>query len=235
LPPIIFYAGYSMKKRYFFRNIGSILTFAFLGTAISTFVVGGVMYLVALGFPYDTDSKFTFTDALHFGALISATDPVTVLAIFNDLHVDINLYALVFGESVLNDAVAIVMSKTLEDYEEMAEETPDEFATISTGHVILKAALDFLGVFLASFVVGSLMACATAFLTKFTHIKQHPTLEATLFILMSYSTFLLAEAIELTGIVSVLFCGICQVTKGDVRPARMRMTFAFRRTTRTTT
>jgi len=46
---------------------------------------------------------------MTFGGLISATDPVTVLAIFNDLHVDVNMYALVFGESVLNDAVAIVL------------------------------------------------------------------------------------------------------------------------------
>ena len=51
---------------------------------------------------------FSWTDSLHFGAMISATDPVTVLALFNDLHVDVNLYALVFGESVLNDAVAMV-------------------------------------------------------------------------------------------------------------------------------
>lgn len=54
--------------------------------------------------------SFTFLDTLYFGALISSTDPLTILAIFNDLHVDVNLYALVFGESVLNDAVAIVLS-----------------------------------------------------------------------------------------------------------------------------
>ena len=51
-----------------------------------------------------------FNDCLLFGAIISATDPVTILAIFHDLNVDVDLYALVFGESVLNDAVAIVLS-----------------------------------------------------------------------------------------------------------------------------
>ena len=53
---------------------------------------------------------FTYLNCLLFGAFISATDPITVIAIFNDLHVDVNLYALVFGESILNDAVAIVMA-----------------------------------------------------------------------------------------------------------------------------
>ena len=55
-------------------------------------------------------TSFFFLDSLYFGAIISSTDPLTILAIFNDLHVDVNLYALVFGESVLNDAVAIVLS-----------------------------------------------------------------------------------------------------------------------------
>ncbi len=132
LPPIIFHAGYSMKKRFFFRNIGSILTFAFLGTAISTFVVGGVMTGVTRLAPHL--QSFTFVDSLHFGALISATDPVTVLAIFNDLHVDVNLYALVFGESVLNDAVAIVLTRTLEDYEETVK--LGQAATVSTAQVL---------------------------------------------------------------------------------------------------
>jgi len=209
LPPVIFHAGYAMKKKYFFRNIGSIFTFAFIGTAISTFTVGGFMYGVTQLVPHL--NNITFIDNLHFGALISATDPVTVLAIFSDLHVDVNLHALVFGESVLNDAVAIVMVESLKDYEE----------NVATCHLsgdpcdynwwhLLKAILDFFGIFGASFLVGSLMGCVTALLTKFTQIRQHPLLETTLFVLMSYSTFLLAEVFELTGIVAVLFCGICQ-------------------------
>lgn len=60
--------------------------------------------------PEKLSNSFTFLDTLYFGALISPTDPLTILAIFNDLHVDVNLYALIFGESVLNDAVAIVLS-----------------------------------------------------------------------------------------------------------------------------
>ena len=60
--------------------------------------------------PATPDSfKESIIPSLLFGSLISATDPVTVLAIFHDLHVDHDLYSLVFGESVMNDAVAIVL------------------------------------------------------------------------------------------------------------------------------
>jgi len=209
LPPIIFHAGYAMKKKYFFRNIGSIFTFAFIGTAISTFTVGGFMYGVTSMVPHLRN--ITFIDNLHFGALISATDPVTVLTIFNDLNVDVNLYALVFGESVLNDAVAIVFVEALKDFEENVNGGCKtlEICEYNAWHLV-KAILDFFGIFSASFLVGSLMGCITALLTKFTHIRQHPLLESTLFVLMSYSTFLLAEVFELTGIVAVLFCGITQ-------------------------
>ena len=55
--------------------------------------------------------------------------------------------------------------------------------------------------------MGSSVACITALITKYTYIRQHPSLETALFILMSYSTFLAAEAIGFAGIVSLLFCG----------------------------
>lgn len=97
LPPIIFESGFSLKRRYFFMNTKSVLLFAFLGTAISTFVFGGVVYLY--GLMADDSDSLSLVESLVFGALISATDTVTVLAIFNSLRVDTGLYGVVFGES----------------------------------------------------------------------------------------------------------------------------------------
>ncbi|KAL6080330.1 hypothetical protein STEG23_036301, partial [Scotinomys teguina] len=110
LPPIIFESGYSLHKGNFFQNIGSITLFAVFGTAISAFVVGGGIYFLGQA---DVISKLNMTDSFAFGSLISAVDPVATIAIFNALHVDPVLNMLVFGESILNDAVSIVLTKVV--------------------------------------------------------------------------------------------------------------------------
>uniref|UniRef100_A0A146M3F2 Sodium/hydrogen exchanger n=2 Tax=Lygus hesperus TaxID=30085 RepID=A0A146M3F2_LYGHE len=202
LPPIIFHAGYSLKRKYFFRNLGAILTYAVIGTSISAFVVGVLMYTVL---PWVSSLRYSFLDTLYFGALISPTDPVTILAIFNDLRVDVTLYSLVFGESVLNDAVAIVLSGAIQNYEIHSRQGGTfEF------DAFLSAVGGFVSIFSLSLAIGAGMGCMTAMLTKFTRIKDFPLMESALFFLMSYSTFLIAEATNLTGVVSVLFCGIFQ-------------------------
>ncbi|XP_056267114.1 sodium/hydrogen exchanger 6-like isoform X1 [Pseudoliparis swirei] len=207
LPPIIFHAGYSLKRRHFFRNIGSILVYAFIGTVISCFVIGLIMYGVVsfMKVVGQLGGDFYFTDCLFFGAIISATDPVTVLAIFNDLKVDVDLYALLFGESVLNDAVAIVLSSSIVAYQP-AGDNSHSFEALA----ILKSFGVFLGVFSGSFVLGVATGFMTALVTKFTKLRDFPLLETALFFLMSWSTFLLAEACGFTGVVAVLFCGITQ-------------------------
>ncbi|KPU73513.1 uncharacterized protein Dana_GF14455, isoform H [Drosophila ananassae] len=205
LPPIIFYAGYSLKKKYFFRNLGAILTFAIVGTTLSAFLIGGFMYGCVKLMPNYLSTGFSFLDTLYFGALISPTDPLTILAIFSDLRVDVNLYALVLGESVLNDAVAIVLSGAIQNYGEHYSNS-GEFETTA----FLRSMSDFFSIFLLSLMIGAAMGCLTALMTKFTRVRDFPLLESALFVLMSYSTFLLAEATELTGVVAVLFCGICQ-------------------------
>uniref|UniRef100_A0A8C7ZVE9 Sodium/hydrogen exchanger n=1 Tax=Oryzias sinensis TaxID=183150 RepID=A0A8C7ZVE9_9TELE len=220
LPPIIFHAGYSLKRRHFFRNIGSILAYAFIGTVISCFVIGLIMYgfvsfMKVVG---QLKGDFYFTDCLFFGAIVSATDPVTVLAIFNDLKVDVDLYALLFGESVLNDAVAIVLSSSIVAYQP-AGDNSHSFEAMA----MLKSFGVFLGVFSGSFALGVSTGkipkkCLFFFslnlilshVTKFTKLRDFPLLETALFFLMSWSTFLLAEACGFTGVVAVLFCGITQ-------------------------
>uniref|UniRef100_A0A095ASG5 Sodium/hydrogen exchanger 9 n=1 Tax=Schistosoma haematobium TaxID=6185 RepID=A0A095ASG5_SCHHA len=202
LPPIIFSAGYSMKRGYFFKNIGAVLTYAFGGTLLSALVVGTICYGFTRGIT-SLSQTLRLSDCLLFGAIISATDPVTVLAIFSDLKVDVNLYALVFGESVLNDALAIALAQSIEKYGSISAGNFD-------GHAFLSSVLNFFIMFGGSFVTGVSIGCVTSLLTKFTHIKEHPLLETALFVLMSYSTFLFAEAVGFTGIVSVLFCGVTQ-------------------------
>eukprot|EP00117_Sycon_ciliatum_P001592 scpid54116/ scgid7189/ Sodium/hydrogen exchanger 9; Na(+)/H(+) exchanger 9; Solute carrier family 9 member 9 len=204
LPPIIFYAGYDMRRKYFFRNIGAILIYAFAGTTISCFVIGLMMYgYTKTGWevlPIGTDN---LVECLLFGALISATDPVTVLAIFHDLHVDVDLFAMVFGESVMNDAVAIVLFRSISEY------SPTNDSTFEVAAVFKSIGI-FIGVFVGSFAIGVVIGLICALFTKLTKIKEYPLMESGFFALVSYAAYLIAEAADLTGIVAVLFCGITQ-------------------------
>ncbi|VDM05294.1 unnamed protein product [Schistocephalus solidus] len=201
LPPIIFSAGYSMKRKHFFKNFGAITMFALLGTLISAVAIAIICYGLSRLAPSLSES-LTFSDCIYFGSIISATDPVTVLAIFNDLHVDVDLYALVFGESVLNDAVAITMSQSVDKY--------GSYKGSYSGAALLSSIGDFAATFAGSFALGISVGCFTALLTKYTHIRDYPLLETVLFVLLSYSTFFLSEAVGFTGIVALLFCGVTQ-------------------------
>ncbi|KAK3259269.1 hypothetical protein CYMTET_31726 [Cymbomonas tetramitiformis] len=159
LPPIIFESGYNMTQvKAFFRNFGGICVFAFLGTTISTVIIGSIVYFAGYcGLIYELN----LINSLIFGALISATDPVTVLAIFQELRVDVDLYSLVFGESVLNDAVAIVLFKTLTAF----TNTP------VTTHGVIAAFLQFGVIFVGSLVIGTAVALSAAMLFKVLRLK----------------------------------------------------------------
>ncbi len=113
------------------------------------------------------------------------------------------MYSLIFGESLLNDVVSIILAQQIEKY---AHSNTEEFNL----EKLLKSLGNFTILFYESLFFGCIMGFFNALLTKFTHIRQHPNLETALFILISYTTFLAAEAIGASGIVAVLFCGICQ-------------------------
>ncbi|XP_068438021.1 sodium/hydrogen exchanger 9-like [Clinocottus analis] len=207
LPPIIFHGAYTLNQKRFIGNLGSVLTFAFLGTTISCVTIGACVYgftrlMVLLG--RAADGVFFLTDCLLFGAIMSATDPVAVLGLLSDLRVDLDLHALLFGESVLNDAAAIALTHAITTYSQMG-----------AGHIFNPPAFFlsvgyFLGLLASSFLLGFIFTVITALLTKFTRLCENPLLETSVFFLLSWSSFLSAEASGLSGIVAVLFCGLSQ-------------------------
>ena len=196
LPPIIFESGYNLNKRVFFSNIISIFSFAMIGTLVSSFVFAFGVWGVGLLQIYKYD--LTLSECLVFGALISATDPVTVIAIFKELKVDSNLFANVFGESVLNDAVAIVLYRTFFVFLQKG-------VTVDT---VLSGMLNFVVIFVGSLFVGVLTALLAALLFRYTNLYRSPILETAIFILYAFSSYLIADGLELSGIVSILFCGM---------------------------
>ncbi|KAF9972951.1 monovalent cation:H+ antiporter, CPA1 (nhx1) [Actinomortierella ambigua] len=196
LPPIILNSGYEMKQARFFRNLGSILTFAFVGTFISALVVGVLVYLLALT---GLESlNLSMLDSMIFGSVLSATDPVTILAIFNQLKVDPKLYSVIFGESILNDAVSIVMFETLKKYK------GEDFHLGNVLHGIST----FFFVFSVSLIIGVAIGLSAALALKRTNIYQYPGLESCIIALMAYASYFFSNSIHLSGIVSLLFCGI---------------------------
>lgn len=156
---------------------------------LTYFFYSGVLY----GIVYYTNlagSYFTLADCLLFGALISATDPVTTLAIFSTQNVDKDVYSFVFGESILNDVASIVLTQQIETYA-----IDNEFEPMN----LLKALGRFFLILFGSCFIGSCSGFVNAIITKFIDLKSQPVIETTIFFLISYSSFLLAEAFQLTG------------------------------------
>ena len=139
-----------------------------------------------------------YVECLMFGAVISATDPVTVLAMFQQLRVDPKLYHLIFGESMLNDAVAIVLYASLKGLT----------GRPITPHAVWRASAYFAGVFTGSIAIGVAMALATALLFKYSRLHRYPVLESCLFALLAFASYLLSNGLEMSGIVSLLFNGM---------------------------
>ncbi|CAN9515534.1 unnamed protein product [Ophioblennius macclurei] len=200
LPPIIFESGYSLHKGNFFQNIGSITLFAVIGTAISAFIVGGGIYFLGQA---DVIYKMTMTDSFAFGSLISAVDPVATIAIFNALNVDPVLNMLVFGESILNDAVSIVLTNTAEGFFSRSD------SSVVTGWETFVQALGyFLKMFFGSAALGTLTGLISALFLKHFDLRKTPSLEFGMMIIFAYLPYGLAEGIKLSGIMSILFAGI---------------------------
>ncbi|XP_037284139.2 uncharacterized protein LOC119176890 isoform X6 [Rhipicephalus microplus] len=198
LPPIILESAYSLHDSAFFSNIGTILLFAVLGTIINAFTIGPSLYFLnnvgAIGLP-----NLGLLECLVFSSLISAVDPVAVLAIFQEVGVNKVLYFLVFGESLLNDAVTVVLYNMMVGF----------FGSDITAREIGVGFAAFLSVSLGASAIGCVMGMITAFATKYTHDVR--VVEPLAVLGIAYLSYLTAELVHFSGIISIICCGLVQV------------------------
>ncbi|KAK7344206.1 hypothetical protein VNO77_13557 [Canavalia gladiata] len=195
LPPIIFNAGFQVKKKQFFVNFITIMLFGAIGTLISCTIItfGATQIFKRLDI-----GPLEIGDYLAIGAIFAATDSVCTLQVLNQDETPL-LYSLVFGEGVVNDATSVVLFNAIQSFD--------------LNQIDPSIALHFLGNFLYLFITSTMLGVLTgllsAYVIKKLYIGRHSTdREVALMMLMAYLSYMLAELCYLSGILTVFFCGI---------------------------
>ena len=187
------------------RSIRPISAFAIFGVLLSTFFVG-IMLNKFLGFPIQV--------ALLFGAIISPTDPISVLAIFKKVRVPKRFSVILEGESIFNDGIGIVIFKII-------------LGLIATGTFSLMNGISsFLTVTLEGFMLGIFMGFLAFEIMK--RIDDH-LIELLITIILTYGTFLLGESFHVSGIVAIAVAGLIIGSKKTkiMKPSAQISIFTF--------
>jgi len=189
LPTLVFESAYNMDSHLLRRNLAPVLTLAIPGLLISTGLIG---LLVWLATPLDLPT------ALLLGAILSATDPVAVISLFKQMGAPKRLTILVEGESLFNDATALVAAKIL-------------VAVVLVGYFSWDAAFagigEFFRVFVGGVVVGWLAGLATGWVLG--RVKAAPQIEISLTTILAYLSFFIAEhELHVSGVMAVVAAGV---------------------------
>ncbi|XP_014709606.3 sodium/hydrogen exchanger 4 [Equus asinus] len=199
LPPIVLEGGYFMPTRPFFENIGSILWWAGLGALINAFGIGLSLYLICQIKAFGL-SDVNLLQNLLFGSLISAVDPVAVLAVFEEARVNEPLYMMIFGEALLNDGISVVLYNILIAFTKM-----HKFEDIEPVDILAGCAR-FVIVGVGGVFFGIIFGFISAFITRFT--QNISAIEPLIVFMFSYLSYLVAETLYLSGILAITACAV---------------------------
>ncbi|CAL2049013.1 unnamed protein product [Caenorhabditis brenneri] len=195
LPPIVLEAGYFMPNKAFISNITTISLFAVAGTIMNIFLTSCFIF----AFQNFYNFNITIVDTLLFSTVISAVDPVAVLSVFEEIHVNKLLYITVFGESLLNDAVTVVLYHSFHS-----------MVRIGQAHLIYQDyTMSFINFFLVScggILVGTVFAVISSLGVKWG--ATVPVLQPIICITVPYMAYLCSEIVHVSGILAIVVCGI---------------------------
>ncbi len=185
LPPLLFEAGINLHIQQLRANVLPITLLAVGGVLIATSSVGIAVHWL-IGLP--------LLSAMTFGALISATDPVSVLALFKDLGITKRLAILIEGESLFNDGTAVVLFQIL------------AAAALTSGNIQVG---DGIRQFLVVVAGGAGLGFGLGYFAgKITQQVDEPRIEITLTTILAYAAYLLAEHLRVSGVIATVVAGL---------------------------
>lgn len=189
IPTLIFESAFNLDARQVSANIWPILTLAIPGLLISTGIIGFVFSML---------TPFDLMVSLLLGAILSATDPVAVIAIFRQLGVPERLTILVEGESLFNDATSLVLATILIGLVAAGGFTSD---------VLVDGTGEFLVVFFGGVIVGWVLAWLAGNILG--DIQSDAGIQITITTILAYFSFIIAEhAFHVSGIMAVVAAGL---------------------------
>jgi len=194
LPTLIFESAYNMDTRLLRRNLLPILALAVPGLIVSTGLIGMLVWAA---------TPLNLPAALLLGAILSATDPVAVIALFKQMGAPKRLTILVEGESLFNDATALVAAKIL-------------LAVVLAGYFSWETAASGVGEFFRVFVGGVAVGWIAGLTTGWVlgKVNNSPQIEISLTSILAYLSFFIAEhELHVSGVMAVVTAGV--VIGGD--------------------
>jgi Na+:H+ antiporter len=189
LPGLLFEGSARINIRLLRQSLAPILILANVGVLIATLFTGYVLHW-AMGLP--------LLVTLLFGAIISATDPISVLAIFKEVSAGKRLSLLVEAESLVNDGTAAVLFQVL-------------LAGVLTGTLHAGTGTEE---FFVSILGGSAIGLGLGYLMSFITMQiDDPQIEITLTMVLAYGSYVLANQLHVSGVLATVVAGI---TVGNV-------------------
>jgi len=191
LPGLVFEAAFHLDFELFWANKYSIHGLAIPGLVAAIFLTAAVLVPVVAGLGFEHD--FTFLHGLLFAALIAATDPIAVVALFKSLGVPKRLNVLIEGESLINDGAGVVLFTLV-------------LATVSGTEVTFAdAVLEFVAVAGLGGLVGASIGYAVS---KVIQQVDDPMIEITLTTIAAYGSFAVAEHFHWSGVIATVVAGM---------------------------
>jgi len=196
IPVLVFEAAYNIDKQQLKKDLVVILFLAIISMLLTSLIVAALLF-----YGIGHASGFPWLAALITGAILAATDPVAVVDKLREIKAPKRITVLLEGESLFNDATAIVLFGLF-----LAMATATE-AVAQTSNIasILSVIADFLKVFIGGGLIGLFVGLLFGILQK--GVKQ-PLLTGVMSLVVAYGSFILAEHFMVSGIMSTLLAAL---------------------------